>query len=52
MSCELCIAQRIALGWLFRNAPIQRFDISGASKMEPLDALHAIARRNARHANN
>jgi hypothetical protein len=52
MACKICIAQRIALGWLFRWPHYQLFTVTGGAKLTQLELLHAIARLNARHALN
>jgi hypothetical protein len=65
MACQICIAQRIALGWVFKLVHFQQFTfplgspatglrrwgVDGA-KMTQFELLHEIARLNARHALN
>jgi hypothetical protein len=52
MTCNISIAQRIALGWVIKVVPVQRFTIANAVNMTQAEVAHHIARLNARHANN
>jgi hypothetical protein len=52
MTCKLCLAAAIATGWRFKVVQYQQFTLPMAGLATGLDVHHAVARLNARHANN